>query len=156
MLSDKAITVSVQEVDFKVDGLLSAMRQGRPQIGAIACFIGTVRDINQGDSVSSMYLEHYPGMTEQSLEAIARQAHLRWELQAVTIVHRVGLLRPLDQIVAVLTASSHRHDAFQSCEFVMDFLKTEAPFWKKEQIDGKARWVDSRISDEEARQRWMD
>lgn len=156
MTSVSAISVRVQEVDFEVDALLLAIRQGRPQIGAIACFIGTVRDLNPSGAVGSMFLEHYPGMTEQSLQAIASQALERWKLQAVTIVHRVGLLKPMDQIVAVLTASAHRQDAFQSCEFVMDFLKTEAPFWKKERVDGQDRWVQARSSDEEARRRWVE
>lgn len=150
-----AIRVLVQQEDFKLDDLMARLREAKPQIGAIACFVGTVRDVNDGDSVSSMFLEHYPGMTEHSLELIAQQAVSRWKLEAVSIVHRVGLLRPLDQIVAVLTASAHRHDAFESCQFVMDFLKTEAPFWKKEQVAEQSRWVQARASDEEARKRWL-
>jgi len=149
------LRVVVQQDDFKLDDLLAQMRQGRPQIGAIACFVGTVRDLNQGDTVSSMFLEYYPGMTEKSLEAIAQKAIERWKLESVSIVHRVGLLEPLDQIVAVATASAHRQDAFESCQFVMDFLKTEAPFWKKEQMADQTRWVQARASDDEARERWL-
>jgi len=155
ILSRPYVQVRVQTDDFQIDHLLAALRRDRPKIGAIACFVGTVRDLNQGDSVSYMFLEHYPGMTEQSLQAIAHQALERWQLEAVSIVHRIGLLAPLDQIVAVLTASAHRHDAFASCEFVMDFLKTEAPFWKKERIGGQDRWVQARDSDEAARKRWL-
>ncbi|MFM7503607.1 MAG: molybdenum cofactor biosynthesis protein MoaE [Betaproteobacteria bacterium] len=154
-MSAPALRVVVQQDDFKLDDLLAQMRQGRPQIGAIACFVGTVRDLNQGDTVSSMFLEHYPGMTEKSLEAIAQKAIERWKLESVSIVHRVGLLEPLDQIVAVATASAHRQDAFESCQFVMDFLKTEAPFWKKEQMADQTRWVQARASDDEARERWL-
>ena len=154
-MSAPALRVVVQQEDFKLDDLLAQMRHGRPQIGAIACFIGTVRDLNQGDTVSSMFLEHYPGMTERSLEAIAQKAIERWKLESVSIVHRVGLLEPLDQIVAVATASAHRQDAFESCQFVMDFLKTEAPFWKKEQVADHPRWVQARASDDEARDRWL-
>jgi len=149
------LRVVVQQDDFKLDDLLAQMRQGRPQIGAIACFVGTVRDLNQGDTVSSMFLEYYPGMTEKSLEAIAQKAIERWKLESVSIVHRVGLLEPLDQIVAVATASAHRQDAFESCQFVMDFLKTEAPFWKKEQLADQTRWVQARASDDEACERWL-
>jgi len=155
MVSAPALRVVVQQEDFKLDDLLAQMRHGRPQIGAIACFVGTVRDLNQGDTVSSMFLEHYPGMTEKSLEAIAQKAIERWKLESVSIVHRVGLLKPLDQIVAVVTASAHRQDAFESCQFVMDFLKTEAPFWKKEQVADQTRWVQARASDDEARERWL-
>lgn len=155
MVSAPALRVVVQQEDFKLDDLLAQMRDGRPQIGAIACFVGTVRDLNQGDTVSSMFLEHYPGMTEKSLEAIAQKAIERWKLESVSIVHRVGLLEPLDQIVAVATASAHRQDAFESCQFVMDFLKTEAPFWKKEQMADQTRWVQARASDDEARERWL-
>ncbi|NBU67183.1 MAG: molybdenum cofactor biosynthesis protein MoaE [Betaproteobacteria bacterium] len=141
ILSRPYVQVRVQTDDFQIDHLLAALRRDRPKIGAIACFVGTVRDLNQGDSVSYMFLEHYPGMTEQSLQAIAHQALERWQLEAVSIVQ--------------LTASAHRHDAFASCEFVMDFLKTEAPFWKKERIGGQDRWVQARDSDEAARKRWL-
>jgi len=154
-VSAPVLRVVVQQDDFKLDDLLAQMRQGRPQIGAIACFVGTVRDLNQGDTVSSMFLEYYPGMTEKSLEAIAQKAIERWKLESVSIVHRVGLLEPLDQIVAVATASAHRQDAFESCQFVMDFLKTEAPFWKKEQLADQTRWVQARASDDEACERWL-
>ena len=154
MLSPR-ISVLVQREDFALDDLMVALRRGRPQIGAIACFVGTVRDLNLGDTVTSMFLEHYPGMTARSLETIAQQALARWHLEALSIVHRIGLLKPCDQIVAVLSASSHRQDAFESCQFVMDFLKTEAPFWKKEQVADQSRWVQARASDDEARDRWL-
>ena len=146
--------VRIQTGDFDVSAELAALRAGRPAVGAVACFVGTVRDVNEGAGVSTMTLEHYPGMTEKSLEAIIAQAHARWSLEDVLIVHRVGELRPLDQIVLVAVTSAHRGEAFSACEFVMDWLKTRAPFWKKERTPDGERWVDARESDDTAAARW--
>ncbi len=148
------MTVRVQTADFDMGAEISALRASNPKIGAVACFLGTVRDLNDGVGVSGMTLEHYPGMTEKSLEAIVEQATQRWNLEAALIVHRVGPLQPMDQIVLVVTASAHRGHAFSSCEFIMDFLKTEAPFWKKEETCSGARWVDARETDTQAARRW--
>ena len=146
--------ISVQEADFDVGAEISALRAGNPQIGAVASFIGLVRDLNDGSSVAAMTLEHYPAMTHKALGAIVAEAETRWALQGCTVIHRVGALFPTDQIVLVAVASSHRADAFASCEFIMDYLKTQAPFWKKEQTPEGERWVESRNSDEAAAGRW--
>lgn len=146
--------VRVQEADFDIAGEIAAMRSGNPGIGAIASFIGVVRDINDGDSVSTMTLEHYPGMTEKSIADIIGEARGRWEVLAARVIHRVGTLRPTDPIVLVIVASGHRGDAFAACEFIMDYLKTRAPFWKKEVTPRGERWVDARASDDEAAGRW--
>jgi molybdopterin synthase catalytic subunit len=146
--------VRVQTEDFDVSAELAALRAGRAQVGAVACFVGTVRDINAGVGVSTMTLEHYPGMTERALEAIVTSARARWRLDDVLVVHRVGALRPLDQIVLVAVTSAHRGEAFAACEFVMDWLKTQAPFWKKEATPQGERWVDARESDDAAAARW--
>jgi molybdopterin synthase catalytic subunit len=147
--------VRVQEIDFDISAETAALRElCGPGVGAVALFIGTVRDINDGSSVSTMSLEHYPGMTEKSLLNICRQAQSRWKIFEPLIIHRVGELFPKDQIVLVAVASAHRGEAFSACEFVMDFLKTEAPFWKKEQTPDGARWVDARESDSAARLKW--
>lgn len=146
--------VRVQTGDFDVSAELAALRAGRSRVGAVACFVGTVRDVNAGSGVSTMTLEHYPGMTEKTLEAIVEQARLRWTLDDILVVHRVGELRPLDQIVLVAVTSAHRGDAFAACEFVMDWLKTRAPFWKKERTPEGERWVDARESDDLAAARW--
>lgn len=148
------MSVRVQEADFDIAAEIAAMRRGNPKIGAIASFIGVVRDINDGDAVSTMTLEHYPGMTEKSIGAIIDQARGRWEVLDVLVIHRVGTLKPTDQIVLVVVASGHRGDAFAACEFIMDYLKTQAPFWKKEVTPQGARWVDARASDDEAAGRW--
>jgi molybdopterin synthase catalytic subunit len=148
------MSVRVQEADFDIAAEIAAMRRGNPKIGAIASFIGVVRDINEGDSVSTMTLEHYPGMTEKSIGAIIDQARGRWEVLEALVIHRVGTLKPTDQIVLVIVASGHRGDAFAACEFIMDYLKTQAPFWKKEVTPQGARWVDARSSDDEAAERW--
>jgi molybdopterin synthase catalytic subunit len=146
--------VRVQAEDFDLSAEIAALRAGRPEVGAVASFVGTVRDVNQGTGVSTMTLEHYPGMTERALEAIVAQARDRWRLDDVLVVHRVGVLHPTDQIVLVAVTSAHRGEAFAACEFVMDWLKTEAPFWKKESTPEGGRWVDARESDAAAAARW--
>jgi molybdopterin synthase catalytic subunit len=148
------MTVRVQTEDFDLSTEVAALRAQNPKVGAVACFVGTVRDINEGETVQTMELEHYPGMTEKSLEAIVDAARERWPGTEVLIVHRVGKLMPLDQIVLVATTSKHRGNAFASCEFVMDYLKTQAPFWKKEKTESGERWVDARVSDDDALARW--
>ncbi len=148
------MSVRVQSEDFDVGREIADMRAGNPAIGAIASFVGLVRDGNEGERVSAMTLEHYPGMTEKALEAIIEQARSRWDVIDVAIVHRVGELRPTDQIVLVIVAGSHRGEAFAACEIVMDYLKTQAPFWKKEQTPQGDRWVEARTTDDAAAQRW--
>ena len=148
------MTVRIQTEDFDISAEIAAMRKGNRSIGAVASFIGVVRDVNEGDSVSRMTLEHYPGMTEKSIEAIIGQARSRWNVIDALVIHRVGTLAPTDQIVLVIVASSHRGDAFAACEFIMDYLKTQAPFWKKEDTADGARWVDARAADDIAAERW--
>jgi molybdopterin synthase catalytic subunit len=148
------MSVRVHEQDFDVSVELAAMRRGNPKIGAIASFVGVVRDINEGSSVATMTLEHYPGMTEKAITEIIDQARGRWEVLDALVIHRVGTLKPTDQIVLVIVASTHRGDAFAACEFIMDFLKTRAPFWKKEITPNGARWVDARVTDSRAAERW--
>jgi molybdopterin synthase catalytic subunit len=148
------MTVRVQLEDFDIGVETARLRAGNPRVGAVAAFIGTVRDLNEGLGVSTLTLEHYPGMTERSLAAICAQAASRWALEDTLVIHRYGELRPLDQIVLVITTSRHRGDAFAACEFIMDFLKTEAPFWKKEATPQGERWVEARASDEAAAERW--
>ncbi|MEM1277389.1 MAG: molybdenum cofactor biosynthesis protein MoaE [Pseudomonadota bacterium] len=147
-------SVTVQSADFDVAAETKALTIANTQIGAVASFIGLVR--GSEDSVRSMELEHYPGMTERALEAILAQAQTRWPLDAARIVHRFGRLEPGEQIVLVLTASRHREAALEACAFIMDYLKTQAPFWKKEDGPEGARWVDARESDESATDRWSD
>ena len=146
--------VRVQTDDFDLGAEIQQMRQGQCDIGAVASFLGTVRDIHHDSRISSMELEHYPGMTERALEAIEAKARARWPLDAVTIIHRVGVLQPCDQIVMVAVASRHRHAAFDACAYIMDYLKTRAPFWKKEATPDGAHWVDARESDFDAAARW--
>src|SRR3970040_977585 len=148
------MTVRVQTEDFDISAEIAALRRDNPGIGAIASFIGVVRDVNEGDAVAEMTLEHYPGMTEKSIEDIITQARGRWNIFDALVVHRVGTLKPTEQIVLVVITSSHRGDAFAACEFIMDYLKTRAPFWKKEQTGAGARWVDARTSDDVAAGRW--
>jgi molybdopterin synthase catalytic subunit len=148
------MSVRVHEQDFDVSVELAAMRRGNPKIGAIASFVGVVRDINEGSSVATMTLEHYPGMTEKAITEIIDQARGRWEVLDALVIHRVGTLKPTDQIVLVIVASTHRGDAFAACEFIMDYLKTRAPFWKKEITPNGARWVDARVTDSRAAERW--
>ena len=147
-------SVRVQTEDFDVSAEMLTLRKRNPKIGAVASFVGVVRDLNDGDSVSTLTLEHYPGMTEKSLEAIVQQAKERWDIYDALIVHRVGTMRPLDQIVLVIVTSAHRGESCQACEFLMDFLKTRAPFWKKEVTPEGERWVDARSSDDVAAKRW--
>ena len=148
------MNVRVQSGDFDVGAEMAAMRQGNPKIGAIASFVGVVRDLNEGADVAEMTLEHYPGMTEKALEKIVGEARARWDIYDALVVHRVGTLRPTDQIVLVVVASAHRGEAFQACEFLMDYLKTRAPFWKKEKTPEGGRWVDARTADDVAADRW--
>lgn len=148
-------SVLVQAEDFDVSREIAALRANNPRIGAIASFIGVVRDMNEGDSVAEMTLEHYPGMTEKSVEAIITEAQGRWQVMDALVIHRIGTLKPLDQIVLVVVTSAHRGDAFAACEFIMDYLKTQAPFWKKEQTGKGARWVDARAADDAAAERWQ-
>jgi len=147
--------VRVQSRDFDVGAEIAALRAGNPGVGAVASFIGTVRDLNDGEGVSTLTLEHYPGMTERSLEDICAQAKARWNVIDTLVVHRVGELNPQDQIVLVAVTSAHRGEAFSACAFIMDYLKTQAPFWKKELTPRGARWVDARTSDDEAAARWQ-
>lgn len=156
--------VTIQTGDFDLSTEVAALRQGDGRVGAVCSFVGTVRDRNHspaGDSVPgghesvlSMELEHYPGMTEQSIEAMIDEAFGRFDILGARVIHRVGVLQPLDQIVLVAVGSAHRGESFQACEFLMDYLKTQAPFWKKEQTPDGARWVDARVSDDAALARW--
>jgi molybdopterin synthase catalytic subunit len=146
--------VSIQTEDFDVAAEIAALRAQDKRVGAVCTFIGTVRDRNDGQSVSTMELEHYPGMTERSIEAMIDAAFQRFDIYAARVIHRVGLLQPLDQIVLVVVTSAHRGESFQACEFLMDYLKTQAPFWKKEQTPEGARWVDARVSDDAALAKW--
>ena len=147
--------VRVQTQDFDVGLELKQLRLARKDAGAVVSFIGQVRDFNDGESVSQLSLEHYPGMTEKSLEAIASEAKSRWDIFDTLIIHRVGALQPLDQIVLVAVSGAHRGEAFKACEFIMDALKTEAPFWKKEVTSSGERWLDAKESDDESRERWI-
>lgn len=146
--------VRVQHDDFDAGREIAQLRATDRKIGAVAAFIGVARDVNDGDDVATLTLEHYPGMTERALEDICAQARQRWNIADVLVIHRVGELKPTDQIVLVVVTSAHRGEAFSACEFVMDYLKTEAPFWKKEETGAGARWVDARESDDHARARW--
>ncbi|WP_239061710.1 molybdenum cofactor biosynthesis protein MoaE [Ideonella livida] len=146
--------VRIQTEDFDLGAEVAALRAGDPGVGAVATFLGTVRDRNDGSGVSQMELEHYPGMTETAIEAMIDAALARFDIRAARVIHRVGPLAPTDQIVLVVVSSAHRGQAFQACEFLMDYLKTQAPFWKKETTPGGARWVDARVSDDEALARW--
>lgn len=146
--------VRVQTEDFDLSAEVRQLRAGRPEVGAVVTFTGTVRDMNEGASVAEMELEHYPGMTEKALEDIVARAKARWNLADALVIHRVGPMKPQEQIVLVVTLCAHRGEAFAACEFIMDYLKSEAPFWKKEQTPDGARWVDARSSDEAALRRW--
>jgi len=146
--------VTVQTADFDLGVEVAALRAGDAGVGAVAAFVGTVRDRNDGQGVSSMELEHYPGMTERAIEAMIDEAEKRFDIRGARVIHRVGLLQPEEQIMMVAVTSAHRGQAFQACEFLMDYLKTQAPFWKKEQTPEGARWVDARSSDDAAIARW--
>lgn len=148
--------IKIQQADFDLTTEIAQLRQGHKDIGAVVSFVGTVRDMNEGDEVSVLELEHYPGMTEKALEKIRLEAHERWALESSLIIHRIGKMYPTDQIVLVAVSSRHRENAFHAAHFIMDYLKTNAPFWKKETLpNGEERWVDSRVSDKEAEQRWV-
>ena len=146
--------IRIQTQDFDLGQEVANLRAGQPQVGAVVAFVGTVRDMNDGAGVSEMELEHYPGMTEKALEDIVAQAKTRWNIFDALVIHHVGPLKPLDQIVLTAVTSAHRGEAFAACEFIMDYLKTQAPFWKKEQTPQGARWVDARVSDDEALAKW--
>ncbi|MBT8544115.1 molybdopterin synthase catalytic subunit MoaE [Polynucleobacter paneuropaeus] len=146
--------IRIQESDFDLSAEIANLRKGDRQVGAVVSFLGTVRDMNAGSEVHSMTLEHYPGMTEKALEAIVAQAKARWDIRNTLIIHRVGPLKPEDQIVLVAVTSAHRAEAFAACEFMMDYLKTAAPFWKKEETADGGRWVDARVADDAAMARW--
>ena len=148
------MSVSVQLQDFDVSAELRRLRDQSAQVGAVASFVGVVRDINDSQTVSVLELEHYPGMTEQSIADIIIMAGERWQLVGARVIHRVGKLLPTDQIVLVAVTSRHRGEAFTACEFIMDYLKTRAPFWKKEQTEEGARWLDARSADQAAVDRW--
>ena len=149
--------VVIQTQDFDLSAEVAALRASDARVGAVCAFVGTVRDRHAGaaaGSVSAMELEHYPGMTEQAIEAMIDAAQQRFDIFGARVIHRVGLLQPLDQIVMVAVTSAHRGESFQACEFLMDYLKTQAPFWKKEQTAQGARWVDARVSDDAALAKW--
>ena len=148
------MTVRVQTEDFDLSAEIAQLRMHTRKVGAVVTFIGTVRDLNEGEYVAEMELEHYPGMTEKALQDIIDQAKSRWDIFDALVIHRVGPLKPLDQIVLVAVTSAHRGEAFDACEFIIDYLKTQAPFWKKEQTPSGARWVDARVSDDEAMAKW--
>jgi molybdopterin synthase catalytic subunit len=146
--------VRVQAEDFDVGRELEALTRGRRDVGGLASFVGLVRDANDGRAISAMTLEHYPGMTEKALEDICAQADARWNLLDIVVIHRVGSLKPGERIVLVGVASAHRGEAFEACEFIMDYLKTRAPFWKREDTPAGSRWVEARASDDKAAERW--
>ena len=147
--------IRIQENDFDLSAEIAALRQDDPRVGAVVTFLGTVRDMNDGSQVKEMTLEHYPGMTEKALQEILDQAKTRWDIYQTLVIHRVGPLLPEDQIVLVVVTSAHRGEAFAACEFIMDYLKTAAPFWKKEDTPEGARWVDARVTDDAAMARWI-
>ena len=156
---DRAVRVRIQTARFDVSAEIAALQENDPRIGAVCTFLGTVRDRNVHDaahagSVQTLELEHYPGMTEKSIEAMIDEAHQRFDIYGVRVVHRVGLMHPTEPVVLVAAASAHRGESFKACEFVMDYLKTQAPFWKKEQGREGAHWVDARVTDDAALARW--
>jgi molybdopterin synthase catalytic subunit len=150
------MTVRVQTQDFDTGFEINQLRHARKDTGAVVSFIGQVRDLNEGDTVSQLTLEHYPEMTEKALEAIVSQAQNRWDIFDAIVIHRVGTLQPTDQIVLVAVSGAHRGEAFKACEFIMDYLKTEAPFWKKEVTNQGERWVDAKLTDDDACERWIE
>jgi molybdopterin synthase catalytic subunit len=148
------VPIRIQQEDFDMSVEVAALRQGDARVGAVVSFLGTVRDMNDGSAVKGMTLEHYPGMTEKALQEIIDQAQARWDVYQTLVIHRVGLMQPEEQIVLVAVTSAHRGEAFAACEFIMDYLKTAAPFWKKEDTPDGSRWVDARLTDETAMARW--
>ena len=148
------MSIRIQEKDFDISAEIAGLRKGDPRVGAVVSFLGAVRDMNDGSQVKGMTLEHYPGMTEKALQEILEQAKTRWDIYQTLVIHRVGPLLPEDQIVLVVVTSAHRGEAFAACEFIMDYLKTAAPFWKKEDTPEGARWVDARTTDDAAMERW--
>jgi molybdopterin synthase catalytic subunit len=148
------MSVRIQETDFDVSSELVALRAGDKRVGAVATFIGVVRDLNDASQVSALTLEHYPGMTEKALAQIVDDAKQRWDIFDALVIHRVGPLKPGDQIVLVAVTSAHRGESFAACQFIMDYLKTRAPFWKKEETPDGERWIEARASDEDAAARW--
>jgi len=149
-----SIEVRIQTEDFDLSYEVSQLRSSKPQVGAVCAFVGTVRDRNEGTDVASLELEHYPGITEKSIQQMMVDAHKRFDIISSKVIHRVGVLGPLDQIVLVAVTSAHRGQSFQACEFLMDYLKTQAPFWKKEAGSQGSHWVDARVSDDQALARW--
>jgi molybdopterin synthase catalytic subunit len=150
------MTVRIQVADFDASAEIAALRRGNPRVGAVATFIGVCRDANDGAAVTRMTLEHYPGMTEKAIAKIVDEAKRRWKVMDALVIHRVGELKPGDQIVLVIVTGAHRGEAFAACEFIMDYLKTRAPFWKKEDTPQGSRWVEARASDDEAAGRWKE
>jgi molybdopterin synthase catalytic subunit len=148
------MTVRIQTEDFDTGQELTSMRLAEPSIGALVSFVGQVRDMNEGDAINTLTLEHYPEMTQKALQAIELEAKTRWDIIDSLIIHRIGRLQPQDQIVLVAVTSAHRGEAFKACEFMMDFLKTSAPFWKKETTSQGERWVEAKLADDEAKARW--
>ena len=148
------MSVTVQKEDFEVGKEIALLHSKNPKVGAIVSFTGLVRDVNEGLEVREMNLEHYPAMTEKSLNLIEEQCKKKWRLLGIRIIHRYGKLKPTDKIVLVIVSSEHRGDAFKACEFLMDYLKTQAPFWKKEITNQGERWVDARSADDDAAKRW--
>jgi len=148
------VSVRITEDDFDAGREIAALRGSDRRVGAVASFIGTVRDVNDEAQVLAMTLEHYPGMTEKALAAIVEEARGRFDILDALVIHRIGELKPTEQIVLVAVTSAHRGEAFDACRFIMDYLKTRAPFWKREQTPAGARWVDARASDDEAAARW--
>ena len=148
------MNIRIQEMDFDISTEIAALRKGDPRVGAVVSFLGTVRDMNEGSQVKELTLEHYSGMTEKALQEILDQAKSRWDIYQSLVIHRIGPLLPEDQIVLVAVTSAHRGEAFAACEFIMDYLKTAAPFWKKEDTPDGARWVDARVTDDAAMARW--
>ena len=147
--------ILVQREDFDSGAEIEAITRGNPKVGAAAAFVGLVRDVNENAAVRTMTLEHYPGMTERAIAGIVEETRSRWDVIDCTVIHRFGELKPTDRIVLVVVASGHRGDAFAACEFIMDYLKTRAPFWKKEQTAGGSRWVEARATDDQAAERWQ-
>ena len=148
------MTIHIQTDDFDTGLMLNKLRLASPSIGALVSFVGQVRDMNDGDAINTLTLEHYPEMTEKALVAIENEAKIRWDIIDSLIIHRVGTLKPLDQIVLVAVTGAHRGEAFKACDFIMDFLKTGAPFWKKETTSQGERWVEAKLADDEAKERW--